>query len=162
MKSFYVIGNKSSKSLSPLIFNYWFKKYKIKARYGHIQLSTKNFDKKINQILKEKNTYGLNITIPFKEKIMAHLNSIDKNAQMIGAVNCISKTDEGFDFFLFSQTIEHLYNPHLAIRNIRNAMKPSGLVFTSVPTINIPHMTPVHFGGYTPMGLASMFILKII
>lgn len=70
------------------------------------------------------------------------------------------KTDENFDFFLFSQTIEHLYNPYLAIRNIRNVMKPSGLVFTSVPTINIPHMTPVHFGGYTPMGLASMFILN--
>lgn len=70
------------------------------------------------------------------------------------------QTDEKFDFFLFSQTIEHLYNPQLAIQNIRNVMKPSGLVFTSVPTINIPHMTPAHFGGLTPMGLAVLFILN--
>ncbi len=90
MKSFYVIGNKSSKSLSPLIFNYWFKKYKIKARYGHIQLSTKNFDKKINQILKEKNTYGLNITIPFKEKIINYIDSLDKHSKEITAVNCLT------------------------------------------------------------------------
>ena len=29
MKKFFVIGNKVSKSLSPTIFNYWFKKYNI-------------------------------------------------------------------------------------------------------------------------------------
>jgi len=25
-----------------------------------------------------------------------------------------------------------------------------------VPTINIPHSTPIHFGGFTPMGLAVL------
>ena len=29
-------------------------------------------------------------------------------------------------------------------------------MFTSVPVINIPHMTPIHFNGYTPMGLAML------
>jgi SAM-dependent methyltransferase len=62
-----------------------------------------------------------------------------------------------FDFFLFNQTIEHLYNPFKAIENIYNSLKPGGYVFTSVPTINIPHMTPFHFNGYTPMGLAVLF-----
>ena len=28
---------------------------------------------------------------------MGYLHSIDKNAKQIGAVNCISKTDEGFE-----------------------------------------------------------------
>ena len=64
---------------------------------------------------------------------------------------------EEFDFFLFNQTIEHLYNPFIAIENIYNSLKPGGYVFTSVPTINIPHMTPIHFNGYTPMGLAVLF-----
>jgi hypothetical protein len=31
-------------------------------------------------------------------------------------------------------------------------------VFTSVPTLNIPHSTPIHFGGFNPMGLAMLFI----
>ena len=62
-----------------------------------------------------------------------------------------------FDFFLFNQTIEHLYNPFEAIKQIYEIIKPGGYVFTSVPTMNIPHMTPIHFNGYTPMGLAMLF-----
>jgi hypothetical protein len=62
-----------------------------------------------------------------------------------------------FDFFLFSQTLEHLHNPFLAIANIFVAMKPGGYVFTSVPTINIPHSTPIHYGGLNPMGLTMLF-----
>lgn len=64
---------------------------------------------------------------------------------------------EQFDFFLFNQTIEHLYNPFLAISNIFNSLKPGGYVFTSVPTINIPHSTPIHYGGLNPMGLGMVF-----
>jgi SAM-dependent methyltransferase len=62
-----------------------------------------------------------------------------------------------FDFFLFSQTLEHLYNPYESVKNIYNIVKKNGYVFTSVPTINIPHMTPIHFTGFTPMGLAMLF-----
>lgn len=62
-----------------------------------------------------------------------------------------------FDFFLFNQTIEHLYNPFEAIKQIYEVVKPGGYVFTSVPTINIPHMTPIHFNGFNPMGLAMLF-----
>jgi SAM-dependent methyltransferase len=62
-----------------------------------------------------------------------------------------------FDFFIFNQTIEHLYNPFEAIKQIYETIKPGGYVFTSVPTINIPHMTPIHFNGFTPMGLAMLF-----
>jgi hypothetical protein len=62
-----------------------------------------------------------------------------------------------FDFFIFNQTIEHLYNPFTALKSIYTTLKPGGYVFTSVPTINIPHSTPIHYGGYNPMGLAMMF-----
>jgi len=62
-----------------------------------------------------------------------------------------------FDFFVFNQTLEHLYNPFEAVKQIHTAMKPGGYVFTSVPTLNIPHMTPFHFNGFTPMGLAMLF-----
>ena len=90
MKKFYVIGNNSSKSLSPTIFNHWFKKYKINARYGFLELNNKNFNKKIKETIKNKNTYGLNITIPFKQKIIKHLDILDKHSKKINAVNCVS------------------------------------------------------------------------
>jgi hypothetical protein len=61
-----------------------------------------------------------------------------------------------FDFFIFNQTIEHLYNPFLAMENINKYIKQNGYLFTSVPTINISHCTPIHFNGYTPMGLCML------
>ncbi len=89
MKKFYVIGNNVSKSLSPTIFNYWFKKYKIKAKYGYLELNNKNFDKNIKKILEKKETSGLNITIPFKKRIITHISQLEKHAKKINAVNCI-------------------------------------------------------------------------
>lgn len=62
-----------------------------------------------------------------------------------------------FDFFLFNQTIEHLYNPFMAIESLYKTIKPGGYVFTSVPTLNIPHSTPIHYNGFNPMGLAMLF-----
>ena len=90
MKKLYVVGNKVSKSLSPTIFNYWFKKYNINANYGYLELTEKNFHKKIKEVLEKKDTLGLNVTIPFKNKIIKHLGKIDVHAKKIGAVNCVT------------------------------------------------------------------------
>jgi SAM-dependent methyltransferase len=65
---------------------------------------------------------------------------------------------EKFDFFIFNQTIEHLYNPFVALKNIYKYIKKGGYVYTSVPTINIPHSTPIHYNGYNPMGLTLLFL----
>ena len=46
----------------------------------------------------------------------------------------------------------------MAVKNIYNTIKPGGYVFTSVPTLNIPHSTPIHFNGFNPMGLAMLFM----
>lgn len=61
-----------------------------------------------------------------------------------------------YDFILFSQTIEHLYNPFLSMLNVYNHTKKGGYVFTSLPVFNIPHMVPFHFNGYTPVGLGLL------
>jgi SAM-dependent methyltransferase len=69
-----------------------------------------------------------------------------------------TRHSSAFDFFLFNQTLEHLQNPFVAVKSIFDTLKPGGYCFTSVPTINIPHSTPYHYGGYNPMGLAAMFV----
>ena len=90
-KKFYVIGNKASKSLSPLIFNYWFEKNNIKAEYIFKEIEPKSFDQEINLILKEKNVCGFNVTIPYKELIIKKLDSTDEHSKKIGAVNYVIK-----------------------------------------------------------------------
>jgi len=93
-KKAYVVGNNTHKSLSPIIFNYWFKKYKINGEYRYIEIKEENFNNEIKKLLGEKSLCGLNITIPFKEKIIHHLDTIDKHSTLIGAVNCVSKVEE--------------------------------------------------------------------
>jgi SAM-dependent methyltransferase len=61
-----------------------------------------------------------------------------------------------FDFIILNQTLEHLYNPFICVENLYNHLKPGGYLFTSVPTINIPHLMPFHFNGYTPIGLCML------
>jgi hypothetical protein len=58
---------------------------------------------------------------------------------------------------MLNQTIEHLYNPILALQNIHKHMKVGGVFYTNVPSNNIPHSTPYHFyTGITPVGLGAM------
>ena len=90
-KKAYVIGTNTKESLSPLIFNYWFKKRNINAEYTFKEIKLKNFDNEIDLILKEKNLCGFNVTIPYKELIIKKLNNIDNHSEKIGAVNCVTK-----------------------------------------------------------------------
>ena len=65
MKEFFVIGNQTSSSLSPLIFNHWFKKYKIKAKYSYVEVDDIEFDTAVAKKMENKNTSGFNVTIPY-------------------------------------------------------------------------------------------------
>jgi SAM-dependent methyltransferase len=69
-----------------------------------------------------------------------------------------SLLDNTYDLILFAQTLEHLYNPFLAMQQMYAKVAPGGYVFTSTPTLNKPHMTPFHFFHYTPMGLAVLML----
>ena len=89
-KTAYVVGSSVRKSLSPTIFNYWFKKYNVEGKYFYKEIKEEKFDEKIKTILKEENLCGLNITTPFKEKIISHLTKIDNHSTNIGAVNCVT------------------------------------------------------------------------
>ena len=64
---------------------------------------------------------------------------------------------DDFDFVLCSQTLEHVYNPLLALENILRVMAGGGHVWTSVPTVSHQHQMPHHFtSGFTPIGLACL------
>ena len=90
MRNFFVIGDQASKSISPLIFNHWFKKYNIQAKYSFLEVTKKNFDIEIVKKLNNKNTRGFNVTIPFKKEIIKYLDNKNIHAQKIGAVNCVT------------------------------------------------------------------------
>lgn len=115
-KKAFVVGSNTKESLSPHIFNYWFKQKEINAEYFFREIKIENFDKEINTILKDKDVCGFNVTMPFKEKIIENLNEINKHASEIGAVNCVSKINNSWvgkntDWTGFSKSINRGKNP---------------------------------------------------
>jgi len=67
----------------------------------------------------------------------------------------VDRTD--YDFVLMSQTLEHLYDPVRALRNLASVMRPGGFLWTSVPTVSFQHSLPAHFStGFTPIGLVCL------
>jgi SAM-dependent methyltransferase len=62
-----------------------------------------------------------------------------------------------FDFFMANQTLEHLYDPALALRNVHAHLVTGGMFYANAPAINIPHSTPFHYyTGFTPVGLGCL------
>lgn len=70
----------------------------------------------------------------------------------------LSQLENKLDFFVFNQTIDHLYNPFIAIENLYKYIKPGGYLFTTTPTVNVPHMTPIHYNQYNLMGLSILMM----
>ena len=78
------------------------------------------------------------------------------NENGINDLHTLNLDKKNFDFVIFNQTLEHLYNPFFAIKNLYDHLKPGGYLYTTVPTVNMPHMLPFHFWGITPLGLCML------
>jgi len=87
-KTFCLLGHPIEQSFSPSIHNYLFNKYKKNCIYMCFDVNQKVLEEAINGI-KSLNISGFNITIPHKVDIIKHLDEIDINARLIGAVNTV-------------------------------------------------------------------------
>ena len=78
-KKFGIIGNPIKHSLSPVLHKYWFKKYDIDADYTTIEATDKELLEIIKKI-RQEDYIGINVTLPFKQKIINYIefNSILK------------------------------------------------------------------------------------
>ena len=90
-KKAFVIGTHVSKSLSPLIFDYWFRKHDINATYTFKEIKPKTFNEEIKLILDDEEVVGFNVTIPFKGLLGDKVDTLEEDARTIGAINCVSR-----------------------------------------------------------------------
>ncbi|MGN0771106.1 MAG: shikimate kinase [Christensenellales bacterium] len=88
-----VLGKKLSHTLSPDIHKQFFKHYDIDAKYGKREVSEKEL-KNIRRIIGEYD--GLNVTVPYKEKVIAALDDIVGDAAALGAVNTIVRQNDKY------------------------------------------------------------------
>jgi len=87
-KKFGIIGKPIAHSLSPLLHNYWFKKYNIRATYSLIETEENQIDKVISKI-KKKELQGINVTTPYKQEVIPYLDLVINDAQQTSSVNTI-------------------------------------------------------------------------
>jgi shikimate dehydrogenase len=93
-KIFGIIGDPIKHSLSPLLHNYWFKKYNIDATYFIIENAGDDLANIIKKI-KNKSLIGVNVTLPFKQKIIIHTDKIVNDAEKTGSVNTLLLDNKG-------------------------------------------------------------------
>lgn len=89
MKKFAIIGNPIGHSLSPTLHNYWFRKHKITARYDLLEIQENQIEKTIDDIRKRK-LEGINVTIPYKQKVIPYIDKFSISAKESNSVNTIS------------------------------------------------------------------------
>ena len=87
-KLFGIIGNPIKHSLSPVLHEYWFDKYDIEAEYSIIEATDKELPEIVKKI-KQENYSGINVTLPFKQKIINHIDKVVNDAELTGSVNTV-------------------------------------------------------------------------
>ena len=85
---FAIIGKPLSHSLSPILHNYWFKKYNIEANYELMEIEEAQIKKTI-ELIKKKEIKGINVTLPYKKAVIPFLSKIINDAEQTHSVNAI-------------------------------------------------------------------------
>ena len=94
MNKYLVIGNPIAHSLSPLLHNYWFKKYRfLDSIYEKKKVEKKDLKKIVEQI-KNDEVKGVNVTVPFKREIFNFIDTAPYEVQFTKSVNTLVKENE--------------------------------------------------------------------
>jgi len=118
MDKYGLIGYPLGHSFSISYFNQKFKDENIDAVYENFEIPS--IDLLAEVLDSNPNLKGLNVTIPFKQKVIPFLDNISPEARAIGAVNVIKVTHEGkktrlkgfnSDVIGFTQSIEPMLEP---------------------------------------------------
>ena len=94
MNKYLVIGNPIAHSLSPLLHNYWFKKYRFfDSNYEKKKVEKKDLKKIVEQI-KNNEVKGVNVTVPFKREIFNFIDTATHEVQFTKSVNTLVKEND--------------------------------------------------------------------
>ena len=92
--SFGIIGKPLSHSLSPLLHNFWFKKYNVSANYSLLEITPDEIEQTIKRIRK-KELQGINVTVPYKQAVIPFLDLLVGDAKETLSVNTVMLNEEG-------------------------------------------------------------------
>jgi len=85
---FYVIGDPIDHSLSPLMQNFFLRKFQIAGEYAARRVKTSELEEALRVFNKEK-VLGVNVTTPLKNEVLKFVDELTPEAETIGSVNTI-------------------------------------------------------------------------
>ncbi len=85
-----LIGNPVGHTFSPYIFNTLSQIFGCNLAYMPFGIDNPHSLGVVVTALKELNVLGFNVTIPYKQQIIRHMDHIDRDAESIGAVNTVT------------------------------------------------------------------------
>ena len=88
MKKYGIIGKPIKHSLSPLLHNYWLKKYKVVAEYSLLEIEENKIKNTLDKI-RSGLISGINVTLPYKQKVIPFVDKIINDAKKTKSVNTI-------------------------------------------------------------------------
>lgn len=89
-----VVGFPINHSKSPLIHNYWLKKYGVNARYDAFEVAPDALTAFVKSAA-QKGLAGFNVTVPHKVAVMTLTDEVSPAAQKAGAVNTVVVRGDG-------------------------------------------------------------------
>ncbi len=112
MKKYLVIGNPIEHSMSPKIHNYWIKQNNLNAIYEKKQITESDLKGLIAEVKKGK-IDGVNVTVPFKNKIISFLDQLTELSKSTQSVNTIYKKNDKIigdntDIFGFESSLKNI------------------------------------------------------
>ena len=142
-KIFAIVGNPIEHSLSPVLHEYWFEKYNIDAKYELLKSNETDL-KKITDKIRNKDIAGVNVTLPFKQKIIPFLDNLINDAKSTNSVNTIFLDQTGI---LVGENTDVFGLQAAYLKEITNAQNKKALVIGS--------------GGVSPSVILSLQKSKI-
>jgi shikimate dehydrogenase len=140
-----VIGWPISHSLSPRLFSYWLKKYKINGLYNAYAVEEKELPGVLSNLRKE-GLAGLNVTVPHKQTVMEYVDQLSERASKFGAVNTITLKKDGIligdntDGFGFIENLKQNYkglNPFCGVSVVIGAGGAARSIVTTLITVGV-------------------------
>ncbi|WP_068674387.1 shikimate dehydrogenase [Oceanobacillus sp. Castelsardo] len=93
---FQLIGYPIKHSLSPWIHERFLSKANLQGTYEINEIDLQDsFEDRIMEMKNNKKLNGFNVTVPYKQKIIPYLDSLDKHAEKLGAVNTVLINKDG-------------------------------------------------------------------
>lgn len=143
-----VIGSPISHSKSPQLHRHWLVTYGLRGHYIPMDISSADLPDAI-RMLPKLGFVGINVTIPYKEKVLEFADQITDRATLIGAANTLTFRPDGrliadnTDGFGFMENIRNSvpdWNPKAGPAAILGAGGASRAVIAALTEAQVPEI----------------------